>query len=64
MNAQQRRGLVTGLTFIALGVVFLLEALEVYELAPSTLWPLLLIALGATVLAGTGGHNDDGAVDQ
>ncbi len=44
--------------------MFLLEALEVYELAPSTLWPLLLIVLGATVLAGTSGRNDNGTVAQ
>lgn len=59
MTSQQRRRLVTGSIFIVLGVVFLLEALDIYRISPSTLWPILLIALGATVLAGTG--NDGGA---
>ena len=59
MNVAQRRGIVAGLLFIALGVVFLLEALEVFEIAPTTLWPLLLISLGLGVLAGTGGGNED-----
>jgi hypothetical protein len=59
MNRQQRRALVAGLLFIALGVVFLLEALEVFEIPPTTLWPLLLVALGLGVLAGTGTDDQD-----
>lgn len=59
MNVTQRRGIVAGLLFIALGIVFLLEALEVFEIAPATLWPLLLISLGLGVLAGTGGGDKD-----
>ena len=58
MNKRRRRTLVSGLLFIVLGVVFLLEALEVFELAPATLWPLLLVALGIGVIAGTGGDDD------
>ncbi|MCP3995637.1 MAG: hypothetical protein GY722_11300 [bacterium] len=54
MNAATRRGLVGGLIFTALGVMFLLEALDVYTLSPSTLWPVLLLALGGGVLAGIG----------
>lgn len=59
MTRQQRRALISGILFIILGVVFLLEALEVFELAPATLWPLLLVALGIVVLAGTGRDHDD-----
>lgn len=59
MSKQQRRALVGGLVFVALGILFLLEALEVYELQPATLWPLLLVALGIGVLAGTGGDDED-----
>ena len=61
MNPRRRRSLVSGILFVALGVVFLLEALEVFELAPATLWPLLLVALGIVVLAGTGKNDDDPA---
>lgn len=56
MTASQRRAVVSGLIFIALGIMFLLEALEVYEIPPATLWPVLLIALGIGVLAGIGGE--------
>lgn len=59
MNRQQRRALVAGVLFVALGVVFLLEALEVFEIRPTTLWPLLLVALGLGVLAGTGSGDQD-----
>lgn len=58
MSPQQRRGLVSGILFILLGVLFLLEALEVYEIAPATLWPVLLVALGIGILAGTGQQDD------
>ena len=58
MNPEQRRGLVSGILFILLGVLFLLEALEVYEIAPATLWPVLLVALGIGILAGTGRQDD------
>ncbi len=59
MTKRQRRSLLSGLMFIVLGVVFLLEALEVFELAPATLWPLLLVVLGIVVLAGTGRDDED-----
>lgn len=59
MTAATRKGLIGGLILTALGVMFLLEALEVYELAPSTLWPILFLALGIGVLAGIGGDKPD-----
>ncbi len=49
-----RRGVIGGFVFIALGVLFLLEALDLYTLAPSTVWPILLVALGIGMLAGIG----------
>lgn len=61
MNVRQRRGIVAGLLFIILGVVFLLEALDVFEMAPATLWPLLFISLGLSVLAGAGGSDENGS---
>ena len=59
MTASRRRGIASGLVFVALGVMFLLEALEVYTLSPSLLWPVLLLALGIGVLSGIGDDNDD-----
>jgi hypothetical protein len=58
MKTQQRRGVVAGILFVLLGVLFLLEALDVFELAPATLWPVLIVALGIGVLAGTGREDD------
>ena len=59
MRADQRRGTVFGVVFLVLGVLFLLEGLEVFEIAPTTLWPVLLISLGVGVLAGIRGNEDD-----
>jgi hypothetical protein len=59
MSAGQRRAVVGGFIFVALGILFLLEALDLYTLAPATLWPVLLLALGIGVLAGIGGDGDD-----
>jgi len=58
MTAVTRKGLIGGLILTALGVMFLLEALDVYALAPSTLWPVLFLALGIGLLAGIGGDED------
>lgn len=40
-----------GLTFVAIGVLLLLEALEVFELAAGVVPAVLLIGLGLAVLA-------------
>jgi hypothetical protein len=55
----QRRGVVFGIIFTILGILFLLDALEVFEIAPGALWPVLLIALGIGVLAGVGSKGDE-----
>lgn len=47
-----RGALVTGLVLIAYGVMFLLEAVGVYDLEPGQLWAILLIGLGVAVLFG------------
>jgi hypothetical protein len=46
-----RLSLVAGLVFVAAGVVFLLDALEVWNLRGDYLVPIALIVLGLVVVA-------------
>jgi hypothetical protein len=46
-----RLSLVVGLTFVLVGIVFLLDALGVWELRGDYLVPLALIALGVVVVS-------------
>jgi Domain of unknown function (DUF5668) len=46
-----RLSMVAGLIFVAAGIVFLLDALEVWNLRGDYLVPLALIVLGVVVLA-------------
>ncbi len=59
MMAQQRRGVVIGVVFVLLGLLFLLEAAEVFEIPPATLWPILLISLGVVILTASGSKDED-----
>jgi len=43
---------VWGLIFIVLGVLFLLEQLDVFDLRAAYIFPVLLIVIGVTVLVG------------
>jgi hypothetical protein len=45
-----RSGMVAGLLFIALGVLFLLDTLGTVDLRPSVLLPAVLIAVGVAVV--------------
>lgn len=47
-----RVGLGIGLFFVAAGVLFLLEGLDVLRVRAAYLWPLLLIGLGVALLLG------------
>ncbi|HEX6331245.1 MAG TPA: DUF5668 domain-containing protein [Actinomycetota bacterium] len=47
-----RGAIVAGIGFIAAGVVFLLEGLDVWDLEIAMLGPALLIGLGIAVLLG------------
>jgi hypothetical protein len=42
-----------GIFFIVAGVLFLLDRLDVLEVYPGVLWPLLLIVLGVALLLAT-----------
>ncbi|HEV8166248.1 MAG TPA: DUF5668 domain-containing protein [Actinomycetota bacterium] len=46
-----RLSLVAGLVFVAAGIVFLLDALEVWKLRGDDLVPIALIVLGIVVVA-------------
>jgi hypothetical protein len=46
-----RLSLVAGLVFVAAGIVFLLDALEVWNLRGDYLVPIALIVLGVVVVA-------------
>jgi hypothetical protein len=46
-----RLSLVAGLVFVAAGIVFLLDALEVWNLRGDYLVPIALIVLGLVVVA-------------
>ena len=41
-----------GLVFAVFGLLYLLDALDVWELEPMRLWPILLIAVGAVIIMG------------
>jgi hypothetical protein len=47
-----RTGIGIGLFFVAAGVLFLLEGLDVFTVRAAWLWPLLLIGFGLALLAG------------
>jgi fatty acid desaturase len=49
---RSRSALVTGVFFVVAGIVFLLEALDVWDLSLRVLGPVLLIALGVAVVLG------------
>jgi ABC-type antimicrobial peptide transport system permease subunit len=52
LRSYNRTALIGGLIFVVIGVVFLLEQLDVYELRAVYVWPVVLIAVGVAVLLG------------
>ncbi|MCC5953124.1 MAG: hypothetical protein JJU45_13615 [Acidimicrobiia bacterium] len=50
---KDRRGVVAGLVFVVIGAGFLLDELDVVELRPAYLLPLLLIAAGVWIVVGS-----------
>jgi hypothetical protein len=51
-NRFSMSALVFGLVFIALGTLFLLDELDVFDLNPVYVIPILLIGLGIGIIAG------------
>jgi hypothetical protein len=47
-----RSAIAWGIVFTVLGIGFLLEALDVWDLRPEVIWPSLLIGLGLAVILG------------
>lgn len=47
-----RGAIVSGLVFIVLGVLFLLDHLDVWNFRPAYILPILLMGLGLAVLLG------------
>ncbi len=45
-------GMLAGFAFVALGVAFLLDELDIIELRAEVVWPVVLIALGAAIALG------------
>ncbi len=45
-------GVVAGLVFVALGGVFLLDRLEVWDLRFDVVWPAVLVGVGVLVVLG------------
>jgi hypothetical protein len=52
------RRLVWGLLFVVLGVLFLLDQLNAIDLRASYVFPIVVIAVGAAILAGALGMRD------
>jgi len=51
---------VAGLLFIAIGIAYMLQGFDVWEVRPGRLWPIALIVIGAAVLfAGRIDGDDD-----
>jgi hypothetical protein len=44
--------LAAGFVFVTLGVLFLLNSLDIVQIDPGYIWPVVLICLGVAVLFG------------
>lgn len=55
-----RGSLVAGVFFIVMGVVFLLDELDVIDVDPTVLWPAILIGVGIALIAGAVGGRSGG----
>jgi hypothetical protein len=45
-------GVIAGLVFVALGIVFLLDRLDVWDLRFEVLWPAVLVGAGVLIVIG------------
>jgi hypothetical protein len=50
---------VFGLLFVILGGAYLLDVMDVWDIRPIRLWPVVLIAIGIAIVAGARSTADD-----
>ena len=50
---------VSGLLFMAIGIAYVLQGLDVWEVKPARAWPVALIIIGAAVLFTSRGPRGD-----
>ena len=50
---------VFGLVFVIFGAAYLLDVMDVWDISPLRLWPVVLIAIGIAVVAGARSTADD-----
>ena len=50
---------VFGLVFVVFGAAYLLDVMDIWDIRPIRLWPVVLIAIGIAVVAGARTPTDD-----
>ncbi len=50
---------VFGLVFVVFGAAYLLDVMDIWDVRPIRLWPVVLIAIGITIVAGARNTADD-----
>jgi len=58
MNIKHPGTMVAGVVFVIIGIAYLLEAFEVWDVQ-FRIWPIFLIAVGAVILLGGRLRDDD-----
>ena len=48
-----------GLVFVVFGAAYLLDVMDVWDVRPIRLWPVVLIAIGVAIVAGARTTTDD-----
>lgn len=52
MDSWNRTALIAGLLYVVIGIIFLLDSLDIVEVRAAVVLPLLIIGLGVAVLWG------------
>ena len=50
---------VFGLVFVVFGAAYLLDVMDIWDVRPIRLWPVVLIAIGVAIVAGARTTTDD-----